>query len=232
MHQEGGDTMEQKESRIGDLRYLISYPAGYDSKIKYPAILFLHGSGTIGTDIRVLADNAYFRAVSAFADFPFITFAPQLEQTTWFDVHEQVMALLRHIACCDLADEKRIYVMGASLGGYETWQLAVSMPELIAAIAPICGAGMYSYAFRLANVPVWAFHGQKDDCIDCSDSVRMVDAVNRAGGDAKLTIYPDCGHNAWDRAYSDPGLYSWFLSHENTGAEEVAARYRDSKKYG
>ena len=41
----------------------------------------------------------------------------------------------------------------------------------------------------------------------------MVEAVKERGGDARLTIYPEAGHNAWDPAYSDPELYEWFLRH-------------------
>ena len=29
-------------------------------------------------------------------------------------------------------DEKRVYLMGASMGGYGTWQLAMSMPDTFA----------------------------------------------------------------------------------------------------
>ncbi len=39
----------------------------------------------------------------------------------------------------------------------------------------------------------------------------MVDAINEAGGTAKLTIYPDAGHNCWTQAYANPELYDWLL---------------------
>jgi hypothetical protein len=41
----------------------------------------------------------------------------------------------------------------------------------------------------------------------------MVDAVNAAGGNAKLTIYPGVGHNSWDKAYREEKLGEWFLQH-------------------
>jgi hypothetical protein len=40
-----------------------------------------------------------------------------------------------------------------------------------------------------------------------------VDAVNAAGGSAKLTVFPDANHNAWDPAYREACLAAWFLSH-------------------
>jgi dipeptidyl aminopeptidase/acylaminoacyl peptidase len=48
----------------------------------------------------------------------------------------------------------------------------------------------------------------------------MVDALKTAGGNVRFTVYPDVGHNAWDRAYADPALYDWL----------VAQRRRSSSK--
>ena len=75
--------------------------------------------------------------------------------------------------------------MGASMGGYGTWQLAMSMPKFFAAIVPICGGGMYWNAGRLINTPIWAFHGAKDPTVLCVESEKMVNHVNALGGKAK-----------------------------------------------
>jgi predicted peptidase len=45
-------------------------------------------------------------------------------------------------------------------------------------------------------------------------SQRMVDAMKAAGGDPKLTIYPDAGHNSWTSAYADPQFYNWLLKQQ------------------
>ena len=39
----------------------------------------------------------------------------------------------------------------------------------------------------------------------------MVNAVNAAGGNATLTIYPDAGHDAWTETYDNPELYEWLM---------------------
>ena len=52
-----------------------------------------------------------------------------------------------------------------------------------------------------------------DGSSSVEESVKMVDAVNAAGGNAKLTVYPDCKHEAWVRAYSDYSLFEWLLRH-------------------
>ena len=39
----------------------------------------------------------------------------------------------------------------------------------------------------------------------------MVDALQKAGGDARLTIIPDADHYLWAQVYSDPQFYAWLL---------------------
>ncbi len=140
--------------------------------------------------------------------------------------------MVRFIASQPYADRKRIYMMGSSMGGYATWQLAMSMPEYFAAIVPICGGGMYWEAERLTNVPVWAFHGGKDTVVFPEESQKMVDAVNQYGGNAKLTIYSENGHDAWTDTFSNPEVYRWFLSHEKESEAPLSDNLRDPEKFG
>ena len=42
-------------------------------------------------------------------------------------------------------------------------------------------------------------------------SERMVAAVNAAGGNARLTVYPDAMHDSWTETYESPELCKWFL---------------------
>jgi hypothetical protein len=46
----------------------------------------------------------------------------------------------------------------------------------------------------------------------------MVEAVKRSGGDAKLTVYPDAGHDSWTETYDNPDVYSWLLLHTRKSA--------------
>ena len=128
---------------------------------------------------------------------------------------EHLEKLVTTISSLPFADKDRIYLMGASMGGYATWQLAMSMPEVFAAVVPVCGGGTYWHAHRLVNVPVWAFHGGKDTVVFKEESINMVDAVNKCGGNAKLTIYPENEHDAWSDTYSNPEVFDWLLSNEN-----------------
>jgi predicted peptidase len=118
------------------------------------------------------------------------------------------------------------------MGGYGTWQMAMSMPSYYAAIVPVCGGGMYWNAGRIKNLPVWAFHGAKDQTVAVEESVKMVDKINAWGGNAKLTIYPENTHDAWTDTYSNDEVYKWFLEHKNKNEQEQTTKLEGSKLFG
>ena len=122
--------------------------------------------------------------------------------------------------------------MGASMGGYATWQLAMSMPDYFAAIVPICGGGMYWNAGRLVNIPIWAFHGEQDTTVFLEESEKMVDAVNRRGGNAKFTVYPYNGHDAWSDTYSNWEVYEWLLQHRKNTSKDIIEHFSNPNIYG
>ena len=109
-------------------------------------------------------------------------------------------------------DPSRVYLTGISMGGYGTWALAAEAPGRFAAVAPICGGGDPATARQLKKLPIWNFHGAKDPTIPIELSRRMVDAVKKAGGNVRFTVYPPAGHDSWTATYNNPALYRWLLS--------------------
>lgn len=214
------------------LKYVVRFPDEFSEAERYPVIFFLHGAGTRGEDLNLLCGNPYFSLTAQKKAFPFVTVAPLCSADTWYDLWEQVKKLVGEIAVLPYVDADRIYLMGASMGGYGTWQLAMSMPEVFAAAVPICGGGMYWNAARLAAVPVWAFHGAKDPVVLPEESVKMVDAVNRSGGNAKLTIYPENGHDAWSDTYSNEDVFAWLLQQQRKNRSIAKNEYDDAKRFG
>ena len=222
--------MNVKTDIFEGMQYAVRFPENYKVGEQYPLLLFLHGSGTRGEDIDNILTHSFLRRPDKWPDFKFIIVAPLCHENTWFDLFETLKRFALHIANEPYADKNRIYLTGNSMGGYGTWQLAMSMPELFAAIAPLCGGGMYWNAGRLVNVPVWAFHGGRDKSVFPEESMKMVNAVNRYGGNARLTIYPENKHNCWSDAYGSPALYEWFLTHENNNAGALINEYKNNSK--
>jgi predicted peptidase len=109
-------------------------------------------------------------------------------------------------------DPQRIYLTGLSMGGYGTWDLLARRPKLFAAGVPVCGGGDEGTAEKVADVPIWAFHGDKDNAVPVGRSRTMVEALKKAGGHPKYTEYAGVGHNSWDKAYADPELLKWLFA--------------------
>lgn len=204
---------EKTVTRTLRCRYLLYLPDGYDQKQqKWPMILFLHGIGERGDDLEKVKKHGPPKLIEQGKKFPFIVVSPQCPEGQWWSP-EVLINLLDEIVDRYAVDTDRIYLTGLSMGGFGTWDLACLYSERFAAIAPICGGGRGFMADRLKSVPVWAFHGAKDNLVPLRESEEMVQAVNAFGGNAKLTVYPDAYHDSWTETYNNQELYDWFLRH-------------------
>ena len=217
------------------MEYLLSLPEGYtESEESWPLILFLHGAGERGTDLSQVAKHGPPKlAADGNKDLPFIIVSPQLPQGTWWTGELQMdtlNALLDDIVARHRVDEDRIYVTGLSMGGYGTWHMAAAYPDRFAAIAPICGGGNPGDAAKIAHLPIWVFHGEKDRAVTIDKSEEMVEALKKAGSDVKFTVYPDAGHNVWTRTYNNPELYEWFLEHQRTDRADPSLIQKDAEE--
>lgn len=211
--------------------YVVKAPNEKYKDKKNPAIILLHGAGGRGRDIESIKSNPFFTETEKF-NLDCISFAPQCYAESWFDIFEQLQEFIKFVINLDYIDESKVYIIGASMGGYATWQMAMTHPEWFAAAVPICGGGMYWLAYRLKNVPVWAFHGDKDDCVYPEESKKMVDAVNNNGGKAKLTICKGVGHNSWINAYSSKELFDWMFSKTLKNLELAGNQFNNQENYG
>ncbi len=201
-----------QETKVGYLQY---FPEGYDqSDEKFPLILFLHGGGESGNDLELVKKNGLTREIENGRKVPAIVLAPQNPNPKglWDDV---VIAAFLEAKIAELrVDESRIYLMGLSRGGHGVFRLAFQHPEKFAAAVVVCGGGPVSYAPWAKKVPFWFFHGDRDPVVPTAESERLSAAVTAAGGEAKLTIYPDTEHDAWSKAFADDALYKWMFSKE------------------
>ncbi len=222
-----------EEQVFGGLRYVVRYPEGFDPAVRYPAVIFLHGAGTIGNDIQKVTGNPFWGHVER-VSMPAVYFAPQCDEGhVWLDRMERLCNFANMVAACPFVDAARVYLTGNSMGGYGSWQLAMSLPDTFAAVVPVCGGGMYWNAGKLKTTPIWAFHGQLDRVVFCEESQKMVNAVNAKGGSAKLTLFPEAQHNSWDPTYSDPEMWRWMFSHRRADKQENTAQESfDGKTFG
>ncbi len=195
------------------LRYLLYTPSRDDSvqHESFPLVLFLHGGGEGGRDIEKVKTHGLPKLIAAGQSFPFFVVSPQNPSETQFWDDQQLIRLVEEVIREQPIDKSRIYLTGLSRGGYGAWRLAIQNPDRFAALVPISGGGPVPYAKRIAHLPIWAFHGEQDPVIPVEESRRMIHALRKAGGNAKLTIYPDAKHDAWTETYENRELYEWML---------------------
>jgi gliding motility-associated-like protein len=201
----------------------------------YPVVFFLHGLGERGdnvADLSAVTRNGPPKHVKAGYKFPFILISPQLKTryTDWPPTY--VDEVIEYAKTYLRIDPSRIYLTGLSLGGGGTWWYAQDpvYVKKLAAIAVICGSrNTPSKACTLANtnLPVWAFHGDRDGTVNFNKTVSMVNAINACvpapNPLAIMTIYPGVNHNSWDNAYRTdnslhtPNVYQWLMGFKNGG---------------
>jgi len=201
------------ENKTENLKYLLCTPKDFKSDKKYPTIIHFHGSGSRGDDVSVLEKQAIVSYAKSREDFPFVMFLPQCSSNSWFDVFEQLRGFVKSVVTLPYVDVSKVYLSGVSMGGYASWQMLMSEPDVFKKAIICCGGGMYWNAARIKTA-VWAFHGSDDTTVFAEESRKMVNAVIQKGGSAKLTEYEGVKHNCWDVTYSNPEIYSWLLEEQ------------------
>jgi predicted peptidase len=197
---------------------LVYLPEGYgDSDTEWPLVLFLHGVGECGEDLEIIKKHGLPRVLEKGKRLPFLVVTPQARSGGWNP--DVLLPLLDRIGEDYRVDRDRIYVTGLSMGGFGTWALAAADPGRFAAAVPICGGGDPAWAGQLRDLPLWVFHGARDNTVPIAKSEEMVQALRVVGGNVEFTVYPEAGHDCWTETYDNPRLYEWLLRHHRRQAE-------------
>jgi predicted peptidase len=223
------------------LRFRILYPENYKREMTYPLIVYLHGAGLRGNDnehqlvesARFFLDDKIrnkFPALVVFPQCPFdsmwfnippgppydttVAFNHQMNTLTLSTPERLVKLLMDSLADHKVADIKRIYLGGCSLGGFGTYDLVIHYPDYFAAAFPVCGQGNVAlYPEKASNVPVWIFHGEADDVINPWPDRSMIKALQHIGAkNARYTEFPGAKHNIEVNVFAEPGLFPWLFS--------------------
>lgn len=198
--------------------YYLTTPTGFDpAKESLPMIVFLHGAGERGEDIQKVLRHGipkYFSADNDYRGLRVLTLSPQCPaDMVWSNMVRDVKRVIDEVAAENNVDLSRISITGLSMGGFGTWDMICSYPEMFCAAGPICGGGLGWRAGEMVDrlPPVQAYHGDADTVVPLWYSTSMVDAIRAGGGSAELTIFRGIGHNSWERAYEKTDLIE-FLS--------------------
>jgi len=214
-----------KNQRQETMPYRLFVPASYNKAGKYPLIIWLHGAGGAGTDnlLQISGDQIPGTRLWTNSEnqlrHPAFVLVPQStggwassSVTQLSDEERLVVEILTAVKAEFSIDAKRVYVSGQSNGGFGTWDMVSKRPDLFAAAIPLCGGGNPALAPALVSMPIWAFHGEKDDVIPVAETRSMIAAIKRLGGTPRFTEYKGVDHNVWTRTFKEAGLVEWLFA--------------------
>lgn len=240
--QETGFLNRRIELNGASYRFQVYLPEDWrrdDGKL-WPIILFLHGRGERGSEGMWQTQIGLPAQVRDHPErWPFVIVMPQCPLPDhWTDpkMLELAVAALDEETAEFHGDPERTYLTGLSMGGYGAWELARLHPRRWAAVAIAAGGIFWSYdperwqevstlpaayAQAVSHTPLWLFHGSDDNVVSPRQSELLYEALKIAGGHVRFWIYQGYGHDCWTRAYNEPELPRWLLSHKLTAKPEL-----------
>lgn len=232
-------------SKADTLPYRILLPFDYNPALRYPMLLFLHGSGERGSDneLQLKHGAALFLKDSIRKQFPMIVVFPQCAPNfSWHNATSEMIGDTQHYTYPEALtdnlhqrllkelvttlkqryplDSKRLYVGGLSMGGIGTFELVRRNPELFAAAFAICGGAHPNLASQVKPTAWRLYHGEADLVVTPNGSIDIYHALRRLQGDASLHLYPGIGHDSWTKAFADPGLLPWLFSKQRLSEDK------------
>ena len=220
------------------LNYRMLLPKDFEASKTYPLVLMLHGAGERGNDNKkqLAHGSQLFLNETVRDSFSAIVIFPQCPKNDYWSKLDAdrstkpitfnykyneaptkamglVMDLMKDMVAKPFVKTDQVYVMGLSMGGMGAFEIIYRHPKMFAAAIPICGGGdPESVTAYAKDIPLWIFHGAKDDVVDPKLSLNMASAIISAGGFPKLTLYDFANHNSWDPAFAEPELLNWLFS--------------------
>jgi predicted peptidase len=206
------------------LPYLFAVcPSGAEA----PLVVFLHGAKDRGEDPAKLLAWGFPKFAGESGPLPYHWLALQIpEGTTWPQWQDELFDLIDVLQPEHRAH--RVVLAGFSMGSAGAWQIAAERPDRIAGLVLVSGRkpetiGPESLA-RLARIPVWIAHGERDDKVPVEGAISAYEALRDLGAAARLDLYPEGDHFIADQAYASADLQAWLADPADRAPLEGKAR--------
>jgi enterochelin esterase-like enzyme len=208
-----------------DQPFALYVPRDLDRARKYPLVIGLHEEESNHVvdlkHIFGLINRTAESGLQALTWFPpmrdqeYIVACPFARGTMGYqgiaeqDVYDVMAEVKRRLP----VDEDRVYLTGSSMGGGGALWMALTRPDVWAAVAPVCAAtipGSEELAGNAVNFPVRLYHGELDPAVPAESSRQWHRRLLEAGITVEYIEYPGVRHNAWDVAYHNGSIFEWF----------------------
>ena len=223
-----------------------SLQAGAPQGKKYPLLISLHAEeSNAALNLRqVLGVASRFGDVAPadLRNFPdrnvdFIVACPLARGTMGYQgiAEKDVYDVLADVESRYPVDRERVYLTGISMGGGGALWLALTRPDVWAAVAPLCPAtvpGSEELAGNALNLPIRFFQGGQDPLVPVESSRLWQRRLLNLGVAADYIEYPGVRHNVWDLAYRDGTLFDWLEKFARKRVPERVRLATRSYRYG
>ncbi len=215
----------------GDHGYVVWVPPSYTPDRDWPVILFLHGAGERGTDGVRQSRTALGAMIRRWGTFPWIVAFPQAEdergpiKNVWSpDAPDgrRALKVLDEVEREYSTDSNHRVLAGWSMGGRGAYMLAAAFPEKWSAVVAVAGWADLELADKLANVPLWSFHGTDDSLVAFDDDKRLIERIREAGGKPFFTSLPGRSHYIWRTVFASPAVFRWMSDPQQFADRETA----------
>ena len=204
--------------------YALYLPRSLDPGKKYPVVISLHSEDSnhrlnllqvLGQASRTLEGGRFSLLYAHPLDIDFIVACPLARGAMEYtgiaetDVYDLLADLQRRFP----VDQDRVYLTGVSMGGGGALRLALTRPDVWAAVAPVCPAPVPEIGELVENafnLPVRLFQGEQDPVTPAAAARLWQRRLLDVGVAADYFEYPAVRHNAWDFAYKDGAVFHWF----------------------
>lgn len=182
-----------------------------------PLVVFLHGASLCGRNMDKVLRYGTIDAVRKGRIIDGYVVAPQNPGGAWKP--DKVMDIVDWAIKNHNVDPNRVYVLGMSLGGFGTMDVAAKYPDRIAAAIAMCGGSTAKDPATLNGLPFWIIHGTADRAVPVSASDKVVAAMKKSDPATPRLHYdrvPGMNHGQPSRMFYLKQTYDWLFQHSLT----------------
>lgn len=217
-----------EELSFRTVRYRMMKPLSLQQHKRYPLVLVLHGSGAVGTNnitqmgiLPKLWAQPHIRQ-----NYPAFVVAPQFPERSSDYVMDSsrhtlvsvpgpntntVLALVDSLKKVLPVDDRRIYVIGFSMGASSVFNSIGLRPDLFAAGVAISGIPDFDHLPALEATPLWVIHGNAD-----TENPYRTDSIlirTLQGRRLRTWEIDQLQHEIYSELYTTDILPEWLFSH-------------------
>lgn len=184
---------------------IVEVPTDYSPRVPTPLIVFLHDEGeTFSRDFVQPPDislHISLRIIGRSNRGGYVGLSA-------VDVHEAIRFVQRFYNI----DERRVYIVGRSMGGYGALMQAATAPHVFAAVCALNPFSADTPLEALENVPTYLIHGDADLVVPVQYSRAALHTLRHAGCPVVYKELPGVGYRLHDAAALTRPI-QWLLNH-------------------